>query len=301
MLLDQSSEEVVAAAPRRRGKRRRPRLLPEAILVAAAYWAYAAVRNARGTTTPSKTRRAFTNAEQLIGFERRTWMYQERSIQRLLLHVPDVIRAFDVFYATAHIVVTLIVLVWLFVWNPGDYRRMRTTLGVATALALVGFALYPVMPPRLLPPGRGFVDTLQTFGGVWSFKTPVIERIADPFAAFPSLHLAWASWCVVAVRRSIKNRWGRGLVFVYPILSALTVVATANHYIIDIFAGVALTVIGYWVALLAERWRGIIRRRKPPTVDLLESSDTADVAQLVEHHLAKVRVAGSNPVVRSKN
>jgi hypothetical protein len=25
----------------------------------------------------------------------------------------------------------------------------------------------------------------------------------------------------------------------------------------------------------------------------------ADVAQLVEHHLAKVRVAGSNPVVRS--
>jgi hypothetical protein len=26
----------------------------------------------------------------------------------------------------------------------------------------------------------------------------------------------------------------------------------------------------------------------------------ADVAQLVEHHLAKVRVAGSNPVVRSK-
>ena len=26
----------------------------------------------------------------------------------------------------------------------------------------------------------------------------------------------------------------------------------------------------------------------------------ADVAQLVEHHLAKVRVAGSNPVVRSE-
>jgi spore coat polysaccharide biosynthesis protein SpsF (cytidylyltransferase family) len=26
----------------------------------------------------------------------------------------------------------------------------------------------------------------------------------------------------------------------------------------------------------------------------------ADVAQLVEHHLAKVRVAGSNPVVRSR-
>jgi hypothetical protein len=27
----------------------------------------------------------------------------------------------------------------------------------------------------------------------------------------------------------------------------------------------------------------------------------ADVAQLVEHHLAKVGVAGSNPVVRSRN
>ena len=29
------------------------------------------------------------------------------------------------------------------------------------------------------------------------------------------------------------------------------------------------------------------------------SDRRADVAQLVEHHLAKVRVAGSNPVVRS--
>jgi PAP2 superfamily len=299
MLVEESPAEVVPEPPRA-PQRRRPHLLLEAVLVAGAYLGYSAVRNARGTVTPAKTRRAMADAEQLIRFERRTWMYHERSIQHFLLHAPDVIRGLDVFYATAHFVVTLIVLVWLYRWNPGDYRLMRTTLGVATVLALVGFALYPVMPPRSLPPGRGFVDTLQTYGGLWSFKTPVIERISDPFAAFPSLHLAWASWCSVAVRRSLKNRWGRVLVFAYPAISALTVVGTANHYIIDILAGLALTVIGYWVATLAADWRSVLRWRRPATAGLLESSGTADVAQLVEHHLAKVRVAGSNPVVRSQ-
>ena len=93
------------------------------------------------------------------------------------------------------------------------------------------------------------------------------------------------------------TRVGRGVALLA--ISALTVVGTANHYIIDIVAGVALTVIGYWVASLAGNWRSVLRWRRLATAGLLESSGTADVAQLVEHHLAKVRVAGSNPVVRS--
>ena len=40
-----------------------------------------------------------------------------------------------------------------------------------TGLALIGFATYPLMPPRLLPSSYGFVDTLRVYGGLWSFDS----------------------------------------------------------------------------------------------------------------------------------
>ena len=65
--------------------------------------------------------------------------------------------------------------------------------------------LYPVAPPRLAGPDTGTVDTLATVGGVWSYDHGVLERISDPYAALPSLHPAWATWCGLLLWR------GRGL------------------------------------------------------------------------------------------
>lgn len=247
-----SEGEGPGAGPRRR---RRPRLLVELVLVPLGYLAYAAVRNARGQTTPAKTRLALLDAKRLIRLEQLTGLWHEHTIQKFLLNAPALIKGLDIFYATAHIVVTVVVLVFVYIWAPHEYPKLRTALGVATVLALIGFAVFPVLPPRLLPADRGFVDTLHQVGGLWSFKTPVIERISDPFAAMPSLHLAWASWCTVALWRSVKNRFVRVLAVLYPLMSALTVIGTANHYILDIVAGVAITAVGLLVADLPGRLR----------------------------------------------
>jgi hypothetical protein len=248
--------------PRRPRRFRRPSLLVELVLVPIGYLAYAAVRNARGQTTPAKTRLALLDAKRLIRLEQVTGLWHEHTIQKFLMHAPTLIKSLDVFYATAHFIVTLVVLVFVYVWAPVEYPKLRTALGVATVLGLIGFALFPVLPPRLLPPDRGFVDTLQRLGGLWSFKTPVIERISDPFAAMPSLHLAWASWCTVAIWRSVKNRGVRVAAIVYPLISALTVLGTANHYILDIAAGVAVTAMGLAVAELPARVRAKLAARR---------------------------------------
>src|ERR1700682_5569703 len=106
-------------SPRRRVKK--PRLLLELILVPAGYLAYAAVRNQRGQTTPAKTQKALKDANKIIRIEQRTWLYHERAIQHALLHAPGMIRGLDVFYATAHFVVTLAVLVFLYRRAPLEY------------------------------------------------------------------------------------------------------------------------------------------------------------------------------------
>ena len=57
---------------------------------------------------------------------------------------------------------------------------------------------------------------------------------------------------------------------------------------------------GSWYLLSGATGR---RRGHPATPGIIigaRRKRQADVAQLVEHHLAKVRVAGSNPVVRSE-
>jgi hypothetical protein len=250
MLVEDPPVNAAGGLEADRKRRRRPHLLLELVLVPVGYLAYAAVRNARGKTTPAKTSLAFLDAKRLIRLEQLTGLWHEHAIQKFLLRAPALIKSLDIFYATAHFVVTLVVLVFVYVWAPYEYPKLRTALGVATVLALVGFAVFPVMPPRLLPTDRGFVDTLHQVGGLWSFKTPVIERISDPFAAMPSLHLAWASWCTVALWRAVKNRFVRVLAVLYPLASSLTVLGTANHYILDIVAGVAVTAMGLLVAEL---------------------------------------------------
>ncbi len=262
MLVEDPPVQEDRGVPPGRARRRRPRLLVELVLVPVGYLAYAAVRNARGKTTPAKTHLALLDAKRLIRLEQLTGLWHEHTIQKFLLHAPSLIKSLDIFYATAHFVVTLAVLVFVYIWAPYEYPKLRTALGIATAIALVGFAVFPVMPPRLLPADRGFVDTLHQVGGLWSFKTPVIERISDPFAAMPSLHLAWASWCTVALWRSVRNRFVRVVAVVYPLASALTVIATANHYILDIVAGVAVTAGGLALAEVPGRIRAAMAARR---------------------------------------
>src|SRR6201999_1907977 len=153
------------------------------------------------------------------------------------------------YYATLHFVVTIAVMVWLFVARPLIYRGMRTVLFVTTLLGLVGFFLYPLAPPRLLPQ-YGYIDTLAKFHTWGSLADPKIADHTNQFAAIPSLHIGWSLWCAIAIFYCAKRTWVRVLGVLYPICTLMVIIGTANHFIIDAVGGVAVVAGGFFVQWL---------------------------------------------------
>lgn len=224
----------------------------EALLIAVFYGVYSVIRNVHGSTPVSRVR-ADTNADRVIGLERFFGIFQEQRVQSWFLHSQVVMAFLDDFYGTAHFVVTAIALVFLFRWHPSRYSLWRNTLAITTALALIGFAFFPLLPPRLLPGNFHFVDTLETVGGLWSFGSGPMSAVSNQYAAMPSLHFAWSTWCALAMAPVVKPRWARAAIFAYPVLTLVCIVATANHYIIDAVAGAFILAVGYGVAQLLGR------------------------------------------------
>jgi len=230
-----------------RGAPGRPRWWREVVLIAVFYGVYTAIRDVRGTR-PVSVDRAFSNARKVIGFERHLGIFHEVAIQHLVLHSRPVVEALDVWYGTTHFVVTGAVLLVLFLRFPERYCRWRNTLAVLTAIALVGFASYPLMPPRLLPASYGFTDTLEVVGGLWNFDSGPMTHLSNLYAAMPSLHFAWALWCAVALVPVLRRWWTRFAVAAYPAVTLLCVIVTANHYFIDTAAGALTVALGYAAA-----------------------------------------------------
>ena len=133
----------------------------ELLAILTFYVVYSFVRNLNGAHPPA----AFPHARQIITIEHWLGIYHEETIQQWALHFRPLIIAANYFYGSLHFIVTIFAGVFLFRKFSDDYPRFRNTLAIATALALIGFKFYPLMPPRLLHtvPGYhyGFVDTLE--------------------------------------------------------------------------------------------------------------------------------------------
>jgi hypothetical protein len=207
--------------------------------VVAFYGLYTLVRDLRGDRPVSRIQ-AFTNAKRVIRVERWVGMFHEANIQHAVLSYRWLIRLSDDFYGTFHFAVTIGVLVALFFWFPTRYRGWRNTLALTTGLALIGFYFFPLMPPRLLPNGYQFVDTLKSIGGLWNFGSGPVNDVSNQYAAMPSLHTAWSLWSACALASVIRPWWGRVAVFLYPAFTIFAIVITANHYFADAIAGAVL-------------------------------------------------------------
>jgi len=222
------------------------------LYVALFYGAYSVVRNLQGATG-----RARANALRVIDVEKVLGLYHEHAVQHLFGLTPGAdlahlrwrtfVQFWDVFYGSAHFIVTVVALVWLFRRQPERYPRWRNTLACTTGLALVGFATFPLMPPRLLT-DHGFVDTLHSVGGLWSFDSGTMQRVSNQYAAMPSLHFAWSSWSALVLWPALRRPLSRALMAAYPAATLFAIVITANHYVIDAVGGAAVLALG---ALLA--------------------------------------------------
>jgi hypothetical protein len=223
------------------------------------YAGYIAARAAMGVHIGA----ARLRGQQILDVEAWSHVDVERPLNALLTSVPPLGLLFAYLYATLHYVVTPAVLVWIALRRRDGYRPARNALLAATAIALVGYWLLPTAPPRLL--GTGFTDTMATFSGVgwWGQAASAprgMEALSNQYAALPSLHVGWAMWVAICLRRHSRSPLLRRWVWTYPALMAVVVMATANHYLLDALAGIACACMGTWLAVNAGRLRPAPRR-----------------------------------------
>ncbi|WP_460307884.1 phosphatase PAP2 family protein [Actinocorallia aurea] len=233
-----------APAPPPRPTAARPSILREFVLVAVFYSAYSLIRVV--LNDPGGPARAFANAAAVLDLERFLSLDVELSLNRALVASEPLSLAANLFYLSAHFTVTLAVLVWLYRARAAHYTRMRTALLAATGLALAGFWLFPLAPPRFLP-AEGFLDPVTAFGTPGLYASDVSATMANQYAAMPSMHAGWAAWCGIALFAYGRRWWTRALGVLYPACTVAVVLATANHYVLDVVVGVALVLL----ALLA--------------------------------------------------
>jgi hypothetical protein len=234
----------------------------EILFVAVFYAVYSTIRNANDGGTGT----ARSNALALIHWQQALGLNHERVLQEWALNFKPLIVACNYFYGSLHFVVTSGVLIFLYRKVSDEYPLARNTLAIATALALIGFSFFPLMPPRLLPAHFGFVDTLDKYPTFWSFKSGAVNKISNQYAAMPSVHCAWALWCAVALFPRLRRWWAKLLAALYPVGTVAAIVLTANHYFLDAVGGFAVLGIAYLVArVFTKAGRGdVATPRSPP-------------------------------------
>ncbi|MFF5531231.1 phosphatase PAP2 family protein [Streptomyces cinerochromogenes] len=234
---------------------RRPRLWFEILLIAVSYWTYSLIRNA----VPEQRHEALRNADWIWRAEHQVGIAVEQSVNRAVNSVSWLIVGMNYYYATLHFVVTLGVLVWLYRWHPGRYAATRLVLFATTGVALVGYYLFPLAPPRLMRGGH-FVDTVMVHHTWGSMASGDLKHMSNQYAAMPSMHIGWSLWCGLTVFALASVPWVRVLGLLYPAATLLVIVATANHFWLDAVGGMLCLAFGFTVA---RAWYGSLPHALP--------------------------------------
>ena len=198
----------------------------ELALWAAIYPLYLAIRG----WSIADPEHAFADAWNVIGFERELGLFRELQVQRLLEPLEGF---FSTYYMLGFAPVVASSLVWLARAHRRLYQELRTLLFVSLGLALIVYVAFPTAPPRLVP-GLRISDTV----GLAGHDSGSFAGVRfDPYAAMPSLHVGWSVLVAVILYRATSRRWLRAVVIAHPVLMALAVTATGNHYLVDSLAG----------------------------------------------------------------
>lgn len=222
----------------------------EAAAVLALYGLY---ELARGVVVgdPAEAER---HAQRLVALERSLHVFGEASVQHAAHALPGLTGVLGTAYLTLHLTVTVAVLLWLHQRRPAAFAFVRTTLLLASGLALVGFLAYPTAPPRLA--GIGIADTVSN--GHVSLNHGLVSSLYNPYAAMPSMHIGYALVVGASLWRYGRQPLLRALGLVYAPAVLLVVVATGNHFFVDAAAGAL-------VAGLAAAAAAVLTRHATPT------------------------------------
>ncbi len=226
-------------------------VLRQVFLFALAYQAYSLVRgqvdDARGATL------AFEHGRDIIYTERTLHIFIEPSVQAWAQTKPVIIDTASWMYLNAQTTVTVGALIFIYLVHNRQFYFVRNMMIVAMALALIGYVTFPAAPPRLFPEW-GFVDSVSNFVGV-NHKAPVND-LFNPYAAVPSMHVAFSLMIGWSLARMCKHRPVRVFWALYPVFVTFVIVATGNHFVSDAILGALVA----GLSALAAKW---LAQRRP--------------------------------------
>jgi membrane-associated phospholipid phosphatase len=207
-------------------------LLRQIVLFCGAYWLYRLVRG----EVDGRATAAYENARHIVDLERTLGLFVEPAVNSWAAAQEWVADVASWLYVNSHFTITTVTLAFLYLRRNEHFYFVRNMFMVAMGIALVGYMAFPTAPPRFMPE-LGFTDSVAAFTGV---DTQASNVLFNPFAAVPSMHVAFALMLGMSMASVVRRSWARVLWRTYPLLVSFVVVATANHWWFDAFTG-ALT------------------------------------------------------------
>lgn len=226
--------------------------MPEIALVAAVLLLFTRLHSATGTDVAAAT----SNALALQSLERGLHLDVELAMNRWLTEhdtlIPSAVLLYRLYYA-----VLLGVLLWTFLRRPTLYVHVRRIFVAMTGLALMVFWALPTSPPRFAL--AGVVDVIAEHDILIGQPSRDMESGANHFSAMPSLHVAWSAWAAYAVWLAMRESYPRAalLAWLFPLVMVADVLATGNHYVLDVVGSGVLLAAAIGVAT---GWATFIRR-----------------------------------------
>ena len=237
------------------GRSRLPWVLEQAAILLLGAFVYFRVRG----LTDTATHVAVEHARHLFHVERVLGIDVEATFQAPLDRSETLEALANWVYIWGHWPVIIVTMLWLVLRHREVFLRLRDAMLVSGALGLLVFLTYPVAPPRLA--GLGLTDTITQSSDSYRYLQP--PAFVNQYAALPSLHVGWDLLVGMAIFSATTNLALRVIGCLMPLAMAYSVIATANHFVVDVLAGVTLVLMGHAVARWLERRRDRRRERAP--------------------------------------
>jgi membrane-associated phospholipid phosphatase len=225
---------VVAA-----GRRHLPRGYADLARQAVIWFGFLAVYQLARGLADRNPARAFANGWSVISLEQRTTHHIfELTLQQLANSSRILTDLVAWTYWNSEFTVVGLALLWVYLRRNEAFTRFRNAILLANVIGLIGYVLLPTAPPRYFP-SMGFLDTLDSFGGL-NHGSGIVNLAANPYAAMPSLHAADALIVGIVLAGVVRRPVWKALWLVWPLWVWFAVMATGNHFWLDVLAGIVL-------------------------------------------------------------
>ncbi len=223
--------------------------LREVALILTVYGAYWLTRG----SLPDRVVVAVQNAYDIVDFERYLGFFWEKDIQSWFLDTSFLTDLANNVYTYFYYPVLITFAIWAYNRHRKQYKTARNVFLVSAGIGFLCFALYPLAPPRMLL-SFGFVDTMAQYGTL-DYSHSFFRTFANPYAAMPSLHFGWVMLIGISTFKLAKAIWLKVLAILVPLCMLISIIATANHFIIDAIAGAIVIGLAYGLVILFTRLR----------------------------------------------